>query len=84
MAGGAGDDGICEPGQPFERRGAQELDPGSMRFHRIAGKDARDFAALGQGYVEHEIVTRHAGNFQQLGMQRIVGNRTLGRHAVRA
>jgi hypothetical protein len=48
-----------------------------MRLNRIAGKDARDFAALGQGYIENEVVPRHPGDFQQLRMQRVVGDRSL-------
>ena len=43
---------------------AQELDAGSMCRNRIAGEDACDFAVLGEGHVEHEVVPGHARDFQ--------------------
>ena len=76
MAGGAGDDSVRQSSEALERSGAQKFDSRGMSLDRIAGEDARDFTALGQGYIEHEVVTRHAGDFQQLRMQRVVGNRS--------
>jgi hypothetical protein len=84
VAGGAGDDRVDGLVEAFQAGLLHERDAGGMRFDRVAGEDAGDFALLGEGHVEHEVVARHAGDLQQLGVQRIGGDGAFGGHAARA
>ena len=43
-----------------------------MRLHGFTGKDRRDVAVAGEGDIDDELVTGHAGEFEEFKMQRIV------------
>src|ERR1017187_3245773 len=78
ISGGAGDHRICGLGQCFERGVLKKLNGCRVSLDRIACKDSRDLAFLGQRHVQNKVVAGHARNLKQLGMQRIVDDRSLG------
>ena len=47
-----------------------------MGFDRVAGEYRCDFAITGKRHIDHELVARHACDFGELAVQRIVENRT--------
>ena len=49
-----------------------------MRPSGLTGEYGRDAARACQGDVDHEVMARERGDFQQLLMQRIAGERSFG------
>ena len=56
----------------LQHHAGDELDAVPVGLHRVAREDARDGAVARQRHVHDEIVPRHAGDFEQFAVQRIV------------
>ena len=72
IAGAGGDYGVYGLVELFEHDAADEFDSGGVGLLRVAGEDSGDFSLAGEGYVEHEGVAGHAGDFLQLFVEGVV------------
>lgn len=72
VAGCGRDDGVDGFGHLFEHDAADEIDSGFVGLLGVAGEGSGDAAVAGESDVDDEIVARHAGDFKEFAVERVV------------